>query len=296
MRILVTGGTGFIGQALLPALEQSGHTILLLSRQSAPFDGRYESVTGLAEVRDDAEIGAIINLSGASMAGRRWTTRYKRELIDSRLETTRALVALVQRLQQRPEVLLSASAIGYYGHHGDETLTETGAVTPGFAQALCADWEHTAQQVEAQGVRVCLLRLGVVLDAGGGAFEQMYMPFRLGVGNYAGDGRQWLSWIHRDDVVAAILFLLEAPDLWGPVNLTAPEAVTGRGFCQAIQRQKRTLLTLPVPGPVMRLMVGEMAEELLLNGQRVVPAALQAAGFKFRYPTLDDALPGILGR
>lgn len=294
MRILVTGGTGFIGAALLPALSTQGHEIVLLSRQQRPCKGRYRAVTDLAQLSGSESIDAIINLAGASLAGRRWSAAYKRELVDSRVQTTRALLEFVGRLEARPGVLLSASAIGYYGHHGDEALAEDGKPVPGFAQALCEEWEAVAGEAEALGMRVCTLRLGVVLDRDGGALQQMLLPFRFGVGNYVGDGRQWFSWIHRADAVAAILFLLSASSLAGPFNLTAPDPVTARDFCEAVQQHRRTLATLPMPAPVMRLMLGEMAEELLIAGQRVVPEALQSAGFTFRYPTLDAALTDIL--
>jgi uncharacterized protein (TIGR01777 family) len=296
MNILITGATGFIGQALLPVLVKQGHSVLLLSRQVKPFGGRYASVQSLDEFASDTGIDAVINLAGASMAGKRWDSRYKQELIDSRLSTTEGLIALFRRLERTPATLLSASAIGYYGHHGDEPLDEQGESVPGFAQSLCARWEAAAMQAEALGVRTCLMRLGVVLDAGGGAFEQMALPFKLGIGNWVGDGRQWLSWIHRADAVAAMAFLLETEDLSGPFNLTAPAAITGRGFCEAMTRHKRTLLSLPMPAPIMRVMIGEMAEELLINGQRVVPSALQTAGFQFRYDTIDEALGAIWAR
>ena len=296
MRILITGGTGFIGAALLPALSTDGHDIILLSRQRRPCRGRYRSVTELAQLPDTETVDAVINLAGASLAGRRWNETYKRELVASRIDTTRSLLQFIERLERKPAVMLSASAIGYYGHHGDEELAEDGATVPGFAQALCEDWENVAGEAEALGPRVCTLRLGVVLDRDGGALQQMLLPFRLGVGNWVGDGRQWFSWIHRDDVVAAMQFLLEDATLQGPFNLTAPEPVTARGFCEAIQRPRRTLVTLPMPAALMRLAVGEMAEELLISGQRVVPEALQAAGFAFRYPSVDQALADILGR
>lgn len=295
MRILITGGTGFIGSALLPALSAAGHEIILLSRQQRPCKGRYRSVTDLDQLADSEHVDAIINLAGASLAGRRWSEAYKGELVASRIDTTRSLLRLIQRLQRKPAVLLSASAIGYYGHHDDEVLAEDGDTVPGFAQSLCEDWESVAGEAEAFGVRVCTLRLGVVLDRDGGALQQMLLPFRLGVGNYVGDGRQWFSWIHREDVVAAIRFLLADGALHGPFNLTAPEPVTAKGFCAALQRHKRTLVTLPMPAGVMRLMLGEMADELLIAGQRVVPEALQQAGFSFRYPSVDQALADILG-
>ena len=293
MRILVTGGTGFIGTALVNRLLERGHSVTVLTRQSLQGGDRLDYVSSLDILENDERIEAVINLAGASLADRRWTRKYKQEIFSSRLDTTRALVALLGRLQTPPATLLSASAIGYYGHHGDEPLDEGGESIPGFAQDLCAQWEDAALQARELGVRVCLLRLGVVLDAGGGAFTQMDRPFRLGVANWLGHGRQWLSWIHREDVIAAIEHLLADETLAGPFNLTAPDPVTSRGFCDVMKRHRRTLVTAPVPAVVMRLMVGEMANELLLNGQRVLPAALQAAGFSFRYPTLDDALRAI---
>jgi uncharacterized protein (TIGR01777 family) len=293
MRILVTGGTGFIGTALVNRLLETNHSVTVLTRQQLESGDRLDYVSSLDTLKHDEKIDAVINLAGASLADRRWTRRYKQEIFSSRLDTTRDLVALLSRLEQTPATLLSGSAIGYYGHHGDESLDENGESLPGFAQDLCKQWESAALQARDLGVRVCLLRLGVVLDAGGGAFTQMDRPFRLGIANWMGHGRQWLSWIHRADVIAAIEFLLANETLSGPFNLTAPDPVTSRGFCEIMKRHRRTLLTAPVPALVMRLMVGEMADELLLNGQRVMPASLQDAGFTFRYPTLDDALKAI---
>lgn len=294
MQILLTGGTGFIGSALVPALSAAGHQVTVLSRQALADGPSCRYLQTLDALPDDSHFDAVINLAGASLAARRWTEAYKKEILASRLGTTQELTALFERLQHTPDVVLSASAIGFYGHHGDEELAEDGASVPGFAQRLCQQWEQRALAMAELGSRVCLLRLGVVLDRDGGAMEQMAQPFRFGIANWLGSGRQWLSWVHRTDVVAAILFLLEHEELSGPFNLTAPNPVTSRGFCQAMKKRKRTWITAPVPGPVMRLMVGEMAGELLLAGQRVVPSALLAAGFEFSYPDLDSALADIL--
>jgi uncharacterized protein (TIGR01777 family) len=295
MHYLLTGGTGFIGAALIEALREKGHAMTVLTRQALPDRSDCRYVNDLDEIERGKQFDGVINLAGASLAGARWSERYKRELIESRVDTTRVLVELLMRLEHTPPVLLSGSAIGYYGHHGDELLAEDGEVTPGFAQQLCQQWEAAALQAESLGVRVCLLRLGVVLDSGGGALVDMARPFALGIANWLGDGRQWLSWVHRQDVVAAIGYLLEHPALSGPFNVTAPEPVTSRGFCEAMKRHRRTFLTMPVPAAAMRLLVGEMADELLLNGQRVLPAALAAAGFEFAFPTLDEALADIYG-
>lgn len=293
MHYLITGGTGFIGTALIEALLAEGHSATVLSRQRLPDTAALRYVADLQEVTDEANIDIVVNLAGASLAGARWTEGYKQEILSSRLGTTEKVTALIERLNRKPRLLLSASAIGYYGHHGDELLGEDGAVEPGFSAALCQQWESAAEVAAKQGVRVCLLRLGVVLDRNGGAMEEMARPFKFGIANWLGSGHQWLSWVHRRDVVAAIGFLRDRPDLAGAFNITAPEPVTSRGFCSAMKRYKRTLLTAPVPAPVMRLLVGEMAEELLLNGQRVVPERLAAAGFQFGYANLDAALEDI---
>ncbi len=293
MRVLLTGGTGFIGSALIAALRARGDEVTTLSRQARDSQPGRRFVRSLDEISADQEIDVIVNLAGASLAARRWSAAYKREIVASRLETTGRVLDLIRRLSGPPQTLLSASAIGYYGHHGDEPLTETSAATPGFAQQLCADWESLALQAQQQGVRVGVLRLGVVLDHGGGALQEMTQSFRLGVASWLGCGHQWLSWVHRQDVIRAILFLLGRDDVQGPFNITAPEPVTGRDFATALQAHHRTFIRAGVPASVMHLLIGEMAEELLLNGQRVLPDRLQAAGFAFTYPNLESALAAI---
>ena len=228
MHYLVTGGTGFIGSALIPALLADGHSVTVLSRRAGSDQKSLRFIASLDVIAADTRIDAVVNLAGASLAGKRWTTAYKQEIFASRLATTERLLKLIARLETPPQVLLSASAIGYYGHHGDEPLSEEGAVVPGFSQDLCQRWEAAAMQASGLGVRVCLLRLGVVLDRDGGAMEEMARPFKFGVANWIGSGTQWLSWVHRRDVVAAIRFLQEHAELSGPFNITAPEPVTSR--------------------------------------------------------------------
>jgi uncharacterized protein (TIGR01777 family) len=210
------------------------------------------------------------------------------------MSVTRALIEFCERLDQQPEVFLSASAIGYYGAQGDEILAEDGTPVPGFSSQLCRQWEDTALRATAMGIRVCLVRLGVVLDRKGGAMEQMALPFKFGIANWMGSGQQWLSWVHRRDVVRACRFLMDHQDLSGAFNVTAPAPVTSKGFCQAMKARKTTVVTLPVPAFAMRLLLGEMADELLLSGQRVVPAGLQQAGFEFDFPELAQALEDIV--
>jgi uncharacterized protein (TIGR01777 family) len=302
MNILITGGTGFIGEALLPALRADGHKLVVLSRsaqQASPDpvptggpapDGGLRYVATLSAIND--KIDAVINLAGASIAGKRWTKAYKQEIVDSRLSLTRALGEYFSEAGYAPRVWLNASAIGYYGAHGDEELSEQSESGKGFSAQLCIDWEAAARKA-AGSARLCLMRLGVVLDRNGGAYAQMAQPFRLGVANWVGDGQQWLSWIHRQDVIAAIGFLLDNEELAGPINLTAPQPVTSRSFCAAMRAVHRTLIALPMPAALMRLLVGEMADELLISGQRVLPDRLMEAGFTFSYPAIEQALEAI---
>ncbi len=293
MQILLTGGTGFIGSALTQALLAGGNEVMILSRRSHTDRPRCRYIQSLDDVSKQAKIAAVINLAGAPLAARRWSAAYKRDIVTSRLDMTEQLLALFRRLDHCPQTLLSASAVGYYGHHGDDCLIESSPVEPGFAQALCSDWESLALQARSLGVRVCLLRLGVALDSGGGALPEMVKSFKLGVASWLGSGHQWLSWVHREDVVRALVFLLERDELQGPFNITSPEAVTGRGLATALQLHYRTFIRAGVPAPVMRLLIGEMAQELLLNGQKVLPDRLQAAGFEFTYPDIESALAQI---
>lgn len=293
MQILLTGGTGFIGGALMQALLAGGNKVIILSRGVHADLPRCRYIQSLDELSAQVRLDAVINLAGASLAARRWSAAYKHEIVASRLDLTGQLLSLFERLKHCPRVLLSASAIGYYGHHGDDCLIESSPVEPGFAQALCSEWEALALQAQSLGVRVCLLRLGVVLDSGGGALMEMAKSFRVGVASWLGTGDQWLSWVHRHDVVRALIFLLERDELKGPFNITSPTPVTSRGFATALQQYHRTFVRAGVPAPVMRILVGEMAQELLLNGQRVVPDRLQAAGFEFTYPTIELALAAI---
>lgn len=293
MHILITGGTGFIGQALVPHLLGAGHRISILSRSQHRDTEQCTYLRSLEELQVNTGPDAVINLAGASLAGKRWSRAYKEELVASRVQGTRALVDFFAASAQPPKVLLSASAIGYYGPRGDEALAEDAEPGSGFSSELCQAWEAEAARAAEAGVRTCLLRLGVVLDRQGGALKEMTLPFRFGVASWPGSGHQYLSWIHRQDVVAAMAHLLDDESLSGAFNLTAPAPVTQREFCRAMQKHFLTLPGMPVPGPVMRVMLGEMADELLLTGQRVVPDALQGAGFAFRYPDIAAALAAI---
>lgn len=297
MHILVTGGTGFIGQALLPALHAQGHSLTVLSR-----DPQRRRVPEGVRLIDDLDSlapqppQAVVNLQGENLGAGRWTAERKSAFVKSRVDFTRGLVEHFRRWRQPPRVLVSGSAIGWYGDRGEETLTEASAPGQGFAAELCQRWEAAARLAEPLGVRVACLRIGVVLGLPGGALGQMLTPFRLGLGGRLGSGRQWMSWVHREDLVALIGWLLERDEARGAYNGTAPVPVRNAEFTAALGATLRRPAVLPMPAPMLRLMMGEMAEALLLGGQRVLPERALAEGFHFRFPGLAEALADVLAR
>ncbi|MDR3416881.1 MAG: TIGR01777 family oxidoreductase [Nevskia sp.] len=294
MRYLVTGGTGFIGRALCVELLRGGHQVVVLTRSVAAarrwLPAGAEAVEELAAL-DGAD--AVVNLAGESVVGGRWSVARKQALLGSRIGTTAALLRWIERLPRRPQVLVSGSAIGYYGAHGDEALDEQAPAGGDFAARLCVAWEAAALEAAALGLRVCLVRIGVVLGRGGGALAGMIAPFRLGLGGPMGDGRQWMSWVHRADLVSLLCRLAEDPATSGVYNGTAPQPVTNGVFSRSLGRALGRPAFLVTPAFVLRLLFGEMAE-LFLTGQNVVPARATAAGFRFRYPDLDSALREVL--
>jgi uncharacterized protein (TIGR01777 family) len=293
MQILVTGGTGFIGRALCPRLSAQGHEVVVLSRsRGADVPGAKRVVSDLGSV-DAREVGAVINLAGAPIGDARWTDSRKKLLVESRVKLTSALVEWMGRADRPPGVLLSASAVGYYGDQGDRIVTEDAAPEPGFTHDLCAAWEAEARRAEAHGVRVCLVRTGVVLDRDGGALAKMLPAFRLGAGGRLGSGKHWFPWIHREDMVSIYQWLLERESSTGAYNASAPNPVTNADFTRALGRALHRPTILPVPGPALQLLLGEMSEILLVS-DRMVPRRLLDEGFQFRFPQLDPALEAIL--
>lgn len=300
MRVLITGGSGFVGQRLCQQLIASGHQVQVVSR--TPHNVR-DRLPATCDIRDsaqafvDAPADALVNLAGESIAAKRWSDNQKNELIRSRLESTVQLVALCEQLQANgqplPKVMVSGSAMGYYGDQGNKVVDETTPPNDEFAHQLCEQWEAAAKPVEALGVRLALLRTGLVLDAGGGSLQKMLPPFKLGLGGRFGDGKQFMPWIHRDDLVAAIVFLLNESSLSGAFNGSAPHPVTNEEFTKVLAKQLHRPAVLPVPAFALKAGLGEMSR-LLLTGADMRPARLVEAGFTFQYPTLDKALAAIL--
>jgi uncharacterized protein (TIGR01777 family) len=287
MRVLVTGGTGLVGKPTCDALRAAGHAVTVVSREPGRVPARAIGWDGLRAAMPETD--AIVNLAGDPIAGGRWTAARKQEIRRSRIEATRALVEAIAGADPRPTVLVNASAVGYYGDRGDQPLDENAAPGHDFLARVCVDWEAEARRAEAVGVRVARLRFGIVLAPDGGALSAMLLPFRAGVGGRLGSGRQWMSWIYRDDVVGIIRDALTNEAYGGAVNVTSPNPVTNADFTHALGRAVHRPTMLPVPGIALRLALGEMAT-MLLQGQRVLPTVAQRVGYAWRQPELAAAL------
>jgi uncharacterized protein (TIGR01777 family) len=292
--VLITGGTGFVGSRLAEVLVAGGHAVTVLTRakaSAAKLPGGVQVVTSLDQISNDAAIDAVVNLAGEPISSGLWTKAKREKIIASRTKTTRDCLALIARLDRKPKVLVSGSAIGWYGIRGDELLDEASPGTDCFSREVCTAWEAAA---DGAGIRTVLLRIGLVLERSGGLLARMLLPFKLGLGGRFGSGRHWMSWIHRDDLVRLIIHAIADPALSGPVNAVAPQPVTNRDFTTALGRALRRPTLIPVPGWPLKLLLGDFARELLLGGQRVLPRAAEKSGFEFRYPQLDAALQAVL--
>lgn len=296
MNVLISGARGLIGSEIIPRLKKNGHAVRRLVRSAkdaGPSDFVWDPMKGeiSGELKD---IDAVIHLAGESIASGRWTEEKKKEIRDSRLKGTAFLSETIAKLEPRPKVLLCASAIGYYGDRGSEELDENSTAGSGFLADLCRDWEAATSAAERAGIRVVNGRIGVSLSPKGGALGKMLIPFQLGAGGNVGDGKQFMSWISIDDVAAAIVFCIENDSVSGPVNLTAPEPVTNSKFTKALGAVLHRPTILPMPAFGAKLLLGEMADELLLSSARVMPKKLQAAGFHFSYPEVEGALRHVI--
>lgn len=298
MRILLSGASGFIGSALRRVLEQEGHEVSALSRSAPANSSAVQWDPDSGELDPVALEGwdAVVHLAGEGIGDRRWNEAHKRRVRDSRIKGTTLLSRTLAKLDRPPAVLLSASAIGYYGDRGDEALTENAPAGGGFLAGVVQAWEESTAPARDSGIRVVTMRSGLVLDGGGGVLKRQLIPFRLGIGGRLGAGRQYWSWITLEDEVRAMQHLLDA-DVSGAVNLTAPTPVTNAEFTAVLGRVLSRPAFLSVPPVALEVVLGkEMATEMLFFSQRVVPSKLEGSGFRFRHPELESALRAVLGK
>ncbi|HXG00828.1 MAG TPA: TIGR01777 family oxidoreductase, partial [Bacteroidota bacterium] len=300
MKVIIAGGSGFVARGIVEQLARESHEIVLLTRRTAhsvpvwqgvravQWDAR--SVGGWSAELEKSDV--VMNFAGEPLDAKRWTSHQKNVIIASRVDATRALVDAIRRASNKPSVLINASAVGYYGAVEHEDVTEDRGAGSDFLARVVEAWEKEAKAAEQLGVRVVLLRMGVVLARDGGALRKMALPFKFYLGGYLGSGRQWFPWVHRDDVANVVKFALQHAALSGPVNVVAPEPVTMKQFCAALGKAMRRPSWAPVPSVMLKLALGEMAD-MLLTGQRVVPAKLLKHNYNFLYPGLDAALRSI---
>ncbi len=297
-RLLITGGSGFIGSRLVPVLLAQGYEVLVLTRNpkktAEHFNHTVTTIKQFDELSDADGFDVVINLAGQGITDKRWTPRIKKQLRNSRIITTQNLIGYLQVANKKPECLISGSAIGYYGDQGDKLVDEEMSGDNSFSSELCSDWELEAQQAEALGIRTCCLRTAIVLGKNGGALAKMLPAFKLGLGGAMGNGKQWMSWVHIDDLIGIILYAINHKDVKGAINGAAPNPVSNKTFSSTLARVLKRPAFLPMPAFVLKLMLGEMAEELLLSGQRVKPKKMLAAGYEFQYAELENALREIL--
>jgi uncharacterized protein (TIGR01777 family) len=297
VKVAVSGSSGLVGAALSAALGANGHAVARLVRTgsaAASNSIRWDPLTGTLDTQALEGVDAIVHLAGASIASGRWTAARKQLLRASRVEATQHLIEGVSKLRQRPAVFISASAIGFYGDRGDERLTESSAPGSDFLSQLAREWEASAARAESLGMRTVLLRFGVILSTRGGALPRMLTPFRLGAGGRLGSGKQWMSWLTLDEATAIIRYALTKDSLRGPVNAVSPNPATNAEFTRALARALHRPALFPAPAFALRLLLGEMADALLLSSQRVIPERLTALDYVFRFPRLEEALAGVL--
>ncbi len=297
MKILITGGTGFIGKELCRRLLGNNHQLTVFSRKPESVailcGANVKAINKIADLSKKDPFDAIINLAGEGIADARWSPLRKQILFDSRVKVTKQLITYIDRVEKKPTVLISGSAVGYYGNQGATELDENSAYNNDFSHSLCAEWEEAAEPAKSYGVRVCNIRTGLVVGVKGGFLKKMLPPFKLCLGGHLGTGSQWMSWIHMHDYIGIMQMMLENNKLEGVFNATAPNPVSNDQFTQCLAKVINRPAFLPVPAFVLKLLLGEMSE-LLLGGQRVLPKRLQQENFKFKFTKLEQALQDVL--
>jgi len=313
-RYLITGGSGFIGTQLVKQLLLDQQEVTVLTRDCVKTANHFShlmagsgtknkvsAIDNLESLNPEISFDVVINLAGQGIADKRWTDDVKQQLLDSRINTTEVLYDYLKDVMVKPDVFISGSALGYYGlgknlQDKDTPIDETGLPDDSFSSQLCLAWEKEAQFIEALGIRTCYLRTGIVLGNNGGAVSKMLPAFKLGMGGPIGNGKQWMSWIHRDDLIGIIRYLIENKKLSGAINGTAPEPVTNKVFSSTLGKILKRPAFIPVPAFVLKLILGQMAEELLLSGLRVTPAKILDSGYEFKFTKLREALADVTGR
>jgi uncharacterized protein (TIGR01777 family) len=295
--VLVTGATGFIGNRLVSSLADAGHQVIALVRNPAKAETLHPPITlitSLDQLPADTKIDAVVNLAGEPIGNGLWTEAKRRKIVESRINMTGDVVRLIARLERRPAVLVNGSAIGWYGLWQDQPLTESAKAHGCFSHELCDAWESAAKRAAEYGVRVVCLRIGLVVGTEGGFLTRMLTPFEFGLGGPMGSGKQWMSWIERDDLVRLIAHAIAKPEVSGPINATAPIPVTNRKFTEELGRRLGRPAVFRIPAALLRGLAGDLADELLLGGQRVIPNKALSSGFVFRHETLRSAFEAVL--
>jgi uncharacterized protein (TIGR01777 family) len=298
MDVLVSGSSGLVGSQLVPALEAAGHRAVRLVRDDRPGDVvRWDPDAGTIDAAGIEGMDAVIHLAGAGIGDKKWSPERKQLILESRTKGTGLLASTIAALDRKPSVMVSASAVGFYGSRGDEELTEDSPPGHDFLAGVCTQWEGATQPARDAGIRVVRIRTGILLSADGGVLKRLLFPFKVGLGGRTGTGKQWMSWIALDDEISAILHVLTHDALTGPVNLVAPNPVLNQEFVDTLGRVLARPTKLPTPLAPLKVLYGkELVDLLLLASQRVVPAKLQESGFAFAHPTLEGALRSVLGK
>ncbi|CAC9572739.1 Cell division inhibitor Slr1223 (YfcH in EC), contains epimerase/dehydratase and DUF1731 domains [uncultured Gammaproteobacteria bacterium] len=295
MNILITGGTGFIGSALCAHLLKENNKIVILSRYPEKIKHPIKAIADLSDLQDSDIFDVVINLAGEPIANKRWSSKQKNQIFSSRIDITEKLISYFEKLDNKPKLLISGSAIGYYGvGKTDNIIEEKEGGDNSFSSELCQKWEAVALKAEKLGIRTCLLRTGIVLGKNGGALSKMLFPFKMCLGGIIGHGKQWMSWIHIDDLTGIILYCINHDNLKGAINGTSPNPVTNKEFTKTLGMTLKRPTIFPMPTIVVKLLMGKMGEELLLAGKKITPKKVLDAGYKFTYKTLEEALTNIV--